>query len=109
MIKIKPLSVNDCWKGRRFKSEAYEAYEKELWYLLPKKILIPDGELKVFYEFGVSSKNSDWDNMIKPFQDILQKKYDFNDNRIYRAIVQKVIVKKGEEYIKFSLKKNEDT
>ena len=30
MIEIKPLSVNTAWKGRRFKTDAYKAYEIEL-------------------------------------------------------------------------------
>jgi len=69
--------------------------------MLPKKIDIPEGKLKLVLEFGVSSKLADWDNPIKPFQDILQKKYGFNDNRVYEAIVKKVDVKKGEEFISF--------
>ena len=33
-IEIKPLSVNECWQGKRFKTKAYTAYEKELLYRL---------------------------------------------------------------------------
>lgn len=102
-IDIKPLSNNDAWEGRRKKTEDYKVYEKELFYTLPRIVKIPDGKLQVYYEFGFSSKGSDWDNPIKQFQDIISKKYNFNDNRIYRAIVEKVIVKKGEEYIKFRI------
>lgn len=104
-IEIKPLSTNDAWMGRRFKTSEYKAYEELLFYLLPKKVKIPEGKIKATYIFGLSSKAADGDNCIKQFQDILSKKYKFNDNRIYKWDIEKVDVKKGEEYLKFSLKK----
>lgn len=106
MIKIKPLSVNDCWQGRRFKTNDYKSYEQELYYLLPE-MEIPDGKLTLKLEFGVSSKASDIDNLVKPFQDIIQKRYNFNDKMIYRLEVDKIVVKKGEEFIKFEISKYE--
>ena len=104
MIKIKPLSVNNCWKGRRFKTDAYKDYETAIFYLLPN-IEIPNGNLSLYIEVGLSSKGSDVDNIAKPFIDILQKKYGFNDNKIYKLILEKIDVKKGEEYIDFKLNK----
>lgn len=101
-IKTKPLSVNKCWQGRRFKTDDYKNYEQELFLLLPK-IKIPKGKLKLFLEFGFSSKASDIDNGVKPFVDILQKKYGFNDKAIYEINLVKTDVPKGEEYIKFEL------
>ncbi len=103
-IKIKPLSVNEVWAGKRFKTPKYKAYEKELLLRLPK-YKIPNGALQINLKWGFSSKLSDWDNPIKPFQDILQMKYNFNDSRVFKAIVEKEIVKKGEEYIKFEITK----
>ena len=104
-IKIKPLSVNKAHRavnGRVIKSKDYREYEEELlWRLQP--LVVPSGKLYVEYIFGVSNKLSDWDNLIKPFQDVLQKKYEFNDRDIYKAIVAKEIVKKGEEYIEFKI------
>lgn len=105
-VLIKPLTVNQAWKGRRFKTQKYKDFEEELCLLLPQ-LDIPDGELQVKYVFGVSSKLSDWDNPIKPFQDVLQKKYGFDDRRIVKAIVEKVHTKKHEEYIKFKIIKHE--
>ena len=100
-INIKPLSVNDCWRGRRFKTPEYKQYALAVTLMLPKKIIIPDGLLVAYYEFGVSSMGGDWDNPVKPFQDILSKKYKFNDNRIRRGVVDLVLVPKGKEYLKF--------
>jgi len=103
-VRAKPLSVNDAWRGRRFKTDNYKIYERALLIMLPTEIFIPEGDLEITLEFGLSNKGGDWDNPIKPFVDVLQKKYGFNDNRIYDAIVRKRIVPRGEEYIKFKLK-----
>jgi len=95
--KIKPLSVNDAFQGRRFKNTNYKTYEKELLAKLPK-IEIPKPPYKIYFEFGFSNAASDWDNPIKPLQDILQKKYKFNDKDVYEATIIKKVVKKGSEY-----------
>ena len=102
-INIKPISVNDCWQGRRFKTPEYKQFERDCLLLLPKKNIPKDCRLFVWIEFGLSSKLNDIDNSIKPFLDILQKKYNFNDRDIYRLIVDKEIVKKGNEYIDFRI------
>ena len=101
-IKINPLSVNAAWKGRRFKTQEYKRYEKETLLLLPD-LAIPTGEICLNIVFGFSSKLKDIDNPLKPFIDILQKKYKFNDRDIYRLSVEKEIVPKGCEYIEFQI------
>lgn len=101
-INIKPLSSNDSWKGRRFRTDEYKAYAQELKLKL-KPMVIPDGELEIAFQFGFSSRGSDWDNPIKPFQDIISQFYGFNDNRIYAATVLKRIVPKGCEYVSFEI------
>jgi hypothetical protein len=101
-IEVKPLSVNNCWQGKRFKTNEYKAYEKEMLYRLPK-IKIPEPPYKVYYEFGFSSAASDLDNPVKPLQDILQKKYKFDDKNIHQMLAERVKVKKGEEYLIFEI------
>lgn len=103
-LDIKPLSVNDAWQGKRFKTKKYKAYERDIMLLLGE-MDIPDGRLEIHLKWGFSSAASDWDNPIKPFQDCLQKKYGFNDNRIDRGITEKVKVKKGDEFIEFEIRK----
>ena len=103
LINIKPLSVNEAWKGRRFKTDKYKSYEMEMFYRLPS-IKLPDPPLKVYYEFGFSRTNCDIDNPVKTIQDILQKKYGFDDKDIFEMVVKKVKVKTGEEYLKFEFK-----
>lgn len=97
-INIKPLSVNEAWQGKRFKSDRYKAYEMEMLLRLPAGH-IPNPPYKVYYEFGFSNTLADFDNPCKPLGDILQKKYGFNDNQIYEAHIKKVIVKRGHEYV----------
>lgn len=76
-------------------------YEKTVSILLPKEIKIPKEKIHFKAKIGYSSKGSDIDNFVKPFMDILQKKYDFNDNKIYLMTLEKTIVKKGKEFIIF--------
>ena len=101
-VAIKPLSVNECWQGRRFKTNAYKAYEKELLYRLPLAKM-PQPPFKVEFEFGLSNIQSDYDNPVKPLQDILGKKYGFNDVHIHEATIKKVKVQKGSEYFIFKI------
>ena len=97
-VKMKPLSVNEAWQGKRYKSDAYEAYQTEMLLRLPPG-RIPDPPYRVYYEFGFSNRQCDFDNPCKPLGDILQKKYGFNDNAIYEAHIVKRIVRRGDEYI----------
>lgn len=101
-LSIKPLSVNQAWNGRRFKTDDYKRYEKQLLLILPP-LTLPEPPFKVAYEFGFSSIASDLDNGVKQFQDILQKKYLFNDSLIYEMHLTKTVVKKGQEFIKFNI------
>ena len=102
VIRIKPLTVNRSYQGRRFATPELKAFKQTLAYLLPP-ITIPAGPLCVTYVFGVSSKASDGDNLIKSFQDTLCEKYGFNDRDIYHWDVTKKIVPKGEEYVAFEI------
>jgi len=102
-VEIKPMSVNDAWKGRRFRTDEYRQYQRDLLWLLPK-IKLPPPPYELHFKFGFSSSASDWDNPIKPTQDILSKKYGFNDKLIRKAIVETEMVPKGKEYIEFEIK-----
>lgn len=102
-LAIKPMSVNEIFKGRRFKTKEYSRYRSQLSLILPKIEVPEKGKLKLCIEFGFSNSGADIDNSVKGFTDALSETYGFNDNRIYRLEVEKVIVKKGEEYIKFDL------
>ena len=102
-VFIKALSVNQCWRGRRFKTDKYKKYELELLMLLNPILNIPEGSLCLSVKFGLSSKLNDIDNGLKPFIDILQLKYGFNDRDIYKLEVEKIIVPKGNEFVEFKI------
>ena len=103
-IKIKPLSVNKAWKGKRYKTVEYDKYIKSLMLLLPNKIEVPDDKnIKLAVEWGFSTRASDCSNPIKLFEDCLVKKYGFDDRYIYEIHLFKSIVKKGDEFIKFKI------
>ncbi|WP_172972277.1 MULTISPECIES: RusA family crossover junction endodeoxyribonuclease [unclassified Marinobacter] len=78
-------------------------YESHMLRVLPDLPLEPKGKLKLTAEVYYSNKLSDLDNALKPFIDCLQKRYLFNDNRIYKLEVEKFIVEKGAETIRFRL------
>ena len=98
-LDVKPLSVNQCWQGRRFKTKAYKQYEKAILLLLPDIEFTYKDDIEINIVFGFSAKTADIDNPLKPILDILQKKYGFNDRSVYRLTVDKVITKKKEEFI----------
>lgn len=103
-VDIKPLSVNQAWQGRRYKTPAYKRYERDVMMLL-KPMDIPEGDLSVSFVVGFSNSQADLDNICKPMLDILQKKYGFNDSRVTRLNLSKQKVKKGAEFIQFEIGK----
>lgn len=100
---LKPLSANQSYLGKKVKSKAYRTYENHMRRVLPDLELPTEGNLQLQIEVHYSNKASDIDNCLKPFIDCLQQRYEFNDNRIYHIEVEKFIVPKGEETIRFRL------
>jgi Holliday junction resolvase RusA-like endonuclease len=102
-IPIKPMSVNEAWRGRRTKTPRYLKYQSDVFWLLPPKIDLPEPPYFIEFEFGFSSKASDLDNPTKQILDIISKKYKFNDNLVYQLHLKKTITVKGKEFIKFRI------
>lgn len=101
-LRVKPLSVNEAWKGQKWKTDKYKSYEKLLLAILPT-IKIPSGKLQITYNFGFSSPLCDSDNPVKLCNDILQKRYGFNDRDVFKLIITKEITPKGQEFIEFKI------
>lgn len=99
-VTIRPLSVNECFGGKKFKTAKYIKYEADCFVRL-KYMELPPKPFELKLEIGVSNSNADSDNVLKPFIDILQKKYKFNDRNIMRLVIEKEVVPKGREYIGF--------
>lgn len=103
ILEIKPFSVNKAWKGKRYRTDEYRCYQKEVLYSLPKLKIDFKKKLIINFVFGFSNSASDIDNPIKPILDIMQKKYLFDDKQVYEMNIKKEVVKKGKEFIKFQI------
>jgi Holliday junction resolvase RusA-like endonuclease len=93
LINIAPLSVNQAWAGRRFKSEKYKRFSNDVNLILPRVVPIK-GFVEVHYTFYIKNfGNSDVDNLIKPIQDlIVQKEYIEDDRKIVSMSAKKIKV-----------------
>lgn len=96
-VNIKPLSINEAFQGRRFKSPKYKAYEKECLSKL-RPIKFPQGKVSLHIRYGFSNKAADLDNPTKLVVDLMQKKYNFNDKNVYEMHLYKLIVPRGKEF-----------
>ena len=101
-LNIAGISLNSAYRGRRFDTPKLKQFKKDMDILLPK-MKVPKGKLGIEFIFGVSSKNSDTDNLIKCTMDSMATKYGFNDKVVYEIHVVKDDVKKGKEYIAFDI------
>jgi Holliday junction resolvase RusA-like endonuclease len=82
-VPIKPLSVNEAFKGRHFSTDAKEQFEAKARFLLPKQHVPPGPYYRVSYDFHlVSFALTDFDNCIKVFQDCLVKRGIIKDDRL---------------------------
>ena len=106
-IPQKPLSVNEAYQGRRFRTKKYLQFTQRVQALLtklrPRKP--PEGEKYAHYQWGVSNNGADIDNPTKTFQDVL---FDFwgiktKDHTINFMVLEKHKVKKGKEFIGFKV------
>jgi Holliday junction resolvase RusA-like endonuclease len=102
-VNQKPLSVNEAFKGRKFRTKAYLDFERDMLLKMPAGKVDTDQMLRVELFFGFSSKSADIDNPIKASIDLAQKKYGFNDKNVFELNVRKCIVKKGEEFIQMGI------
>ena len=101
-LPIKPLSLNAAYRGRRFDTPELKRFKKDMRKCLPN-IQVPKGKIGIEFIFGVSTSRSDGDNLIKCAQDAIANKYGFNDNVIFEWHIVKDVVRKGKEYISFSI------
>lgn len=102
-IEIKPLSVNDAWRGRKFSTPKKKKYEAKVKQELKDCVLedcIPPYE--IHFRFWIP-KLQDYDNCIKVTQDIVCEHFGINDRDIYKAIIEKVPVKSWQEYFEIEI------
>ena len=102
-IKIKPLSVNQAYKGKKYSTKAHQDYKRFLLLVLPNEELKITPPFKITYKFGFSTTKADVDNPVKVLQDIISEKYGFDDRHIWELNIKKEKVQKGEEFLEFKI------
>ena len=103
-LDIRPLSINQAWQGRRYKTKKYTQYCQDVSYLLGKynQTTIND-YCEITYKFYLKNwKMTDGDNCVKCLQDILVKKQVIKDDRfIMRYVIEKIPSEK--DYIEIEI------
>ena len=103
-IKIKPVSINQAYQGRRFKNTLHKEYEKELLWKLKKGGKI-EGKYRMELDFHFKTTKSDVSNYIKLLEDAIVKAGLVEDDRFcYELIARKHI---GEPAINIIIEKME--
>src|SRR3990167_7810284 len=98
VISVKPISVNECWQGRRFKTKKYDKFIIDMLRVMPKKEMIT-GSIKLEIKLHLKSLlRGDIDNFIKPLVDCIVKKGWIEDDRFIMLLeVEKI--KSSEECV----------
>lgn len=105
IIKFKPLTVNKCWRGKRFKTPEYKSYEYALLTLIKlQKPIKVSGFVEVNYKFYMTEfGRSDVGNLEKPLTDIIVKAGLIDDDRfIVKMTLEKF--KSDKDYIEIEIK-----
>lgn len=106
-VNIRPLSVNEGYRGRRFHTKEHKIWSQSVNILLPNSFKLPLPPFEIKLRFGMSSSSSDFDNPTKFFIDSLATKYRFNDKLIRKGTIEKTLVPKGKEFIEWDILKLE--
>ncbi len=99
-VEIKPFSINEAWKGKKYKTVRYRGWRNDFGLLVKsqlnkfkeKKIVLPlQGFVEVRYEFYIKFfKRVDGENYIKATSDALVENGILIDDRfIKRYVVDK--------------------
>ena len=104
-VNIQPLSINKGYTGRKFKTEEYKKYERDLkLYLCTIKLpkVKPRQKFYLYLEFGIPTRQ-DVTNGIKLLEDILTAHMGINDRHTMAVYCRKVITRKEDCYIRFNV------
>ncbi len=108
IIELKPISINEAFQGKRFKTKKCKDFENDFMLLAPKRKMIK-GRVEVKYKFYMKNHSrADYDNVIKVVQDlIVECGYIEDDRKIYKATIYKIPSDKDYMDIKIKILKNE--
>ena len=93
LIRVRPLSVNRAWQGRRFKTPECSAYNQAVAESLAKQHLKPviSSWYEIHYQFWIKNfARTDCDNLVKTLQDcIVRARLISDDAKIKKFTVEK--------------------
>lgn len=104
-LKLKPVSTNSLYRGRRYKSAVARQFEQDASLLLAATVrdtTLPDGELAMNFRVG-TTRRMDVDNCLKLLIDVIATHFGFDDRRVTGISIVRVPVKAGDEFISFNL------
>ena len=108
-LEEKPLSANKMFTIKRHRTHAYNKYAKR-WREALEGLTLPedieDHSKMAFIaeiEVGLSTKNADLDNCIKPLIDCWQENLGFNDKNIIHIIATRYVASRGKEWVSMKL------
>jgi Holliday junction resolvase RusA-like endonuclease len=92
---LAPLSENRAKTvrgGRIYASKDKKIFQKSAYVLLLQiKNVKTYPKMILYLRWGFKNcDGSDWDNPIKMFQDVLAKRFKFNDKQVHLALIHKV-------------------
>lgn len=107
---VKPISTNKIWSGKRWLSAAAKVFKTDVHYRLltsrselkAQLAAAGDGDLAIRFDFGLA-RDMDIDNCLKLVIDVLSAVLKIDDKRFRGVSACKSKVKRGGEYIRFSI------
>lgn len=86
-LPIKPMSINACFQGRRYKTSEYKAWREEMGWMLKKHKSKPIKWCDIEFNFYVKNYGKiDIDNLLKPLLDALVESKIIEDDRYVKSI-----------------------
>lgn len=111
-IYLKPISINDAFKGRRFKTALHKQYESDLrWYLCMPKIKRQkvSGWYSIKFKFYIKNYSmSDLSNLIKVTEDCIVKAGLVDDDRFCKKMELEKF-KSDSDYFTFEINELRDS
>jgi len=100
-IPIKPMSINTCYQGRRFRTGVFKKWQEAVLYSLPSGYCEGKAYALTIYIYLKDPTRSDLDNYIKPLVDCCVKKGLLTDDRYvkYLEVIKKHNKEEGFEVI----------
>lgn len=116
-LYVKPLSVNEVWQGRRYKTTKYKQYERDVLNLIKARCIASStreefqmvrGQVSIILSFYVKNwKMCDVDNFVKPLLDIIVKAGLIEDDRLVMrlAMVKRPVANPAEQRVQIIISK----